>query len=181
MEMVDIELEDLDRWTSLEKAVEVCNDQDVFLKYKRDTLYGVIDEQEQLRIFSDLRELMMKAVERKFAEGDFDRLESYRNLDSGAFHFPLLSRISIPVEIYRDSDGKVKGANLHRLGIELDKRLFQQVFDVLVGRKKVRVCAAEDCCGLFIPKGTGYEQIYHARQCQMRMKVRRHRERKKKQ
>lgn len=182
MEMVDIELEDLDRWTSLEKAVEICNDQETFLKYKRDRLYGVVDEQEQLRIFSDLQELMTKAAEGKFAEGDFDRLESYRNLYSGAFHFaPQLSRISIPIEIYRDPEGQIKGVDLHRLGIELDKRLFQQVFEVLVGRKKVRVCAAEDCRKLFIPKGTGHEQIYHDRQCQVRMKVRRYRERQKKQ
>lgn len=182
METIDIELEDLDRWTSLEKAVEICNNQEVFLKYKRDTLYGDINEQEQLRIFSDLRELMMKAAEGKFAEGDFDRLENYRNVYSNVFHFaPQLSRVSIPIEIYRDPEGQIKGFDLHPLGTELDKRLFQQVFDVLVGRKKVGVCAAEDCRKLFIPKGTGSEQIYHSSQCRVRVGVRQHRSRKRKQ
>ena len=180
METVDIELEDLDSWTSLEKTVEICNDQEVFLKYKRDRLYGDVDEQEQLRIFSDLRELMTKVAERKFAEGDFDRLESYRNLYSGAIHFaPQLSRLSIPIEIDRDPEGQIKGVDLHRLGTELDKRLFQQVFDVLVGRKKVRVCAAEDCRKLFIPRGTGSEQIYHSSQCRVRIGMRKTRARKK--
>lgn len=181
METIDIELEDLDRWTLLEKVVEICNDQEAFLKYKRDMLYGDVDEQEQLRIFSDLRELMMKAADGKFAEGDFDRLESYRNLYSGALRFaPQLSRISIPIEIYRDPEGQIKGVNLHRLGTELDKRLFQQVFDVLVGRKKVRVCAAEDCSKLFIPRGTGSEQIYHSSQCRVRIGMRKNRARQKK-
>jgi len=180
VETVDIELEDLDRWTSLEKAVEICKDQEAFLKYKRDTLYGVVDEQEQLRIFSDLQELMTKAAEGKFAEGDFERLESYCNLDSGALYLaPQLSRLSIPIEIYRDPEGQIKGVNLHRLGIELDKRLFQRVFDVLVGRKKARLCAAEDCRELFIPKGTGNEQIYHSSRCRVRIGMRSTRARKK--
>jgi hypothetical protein len=182
METVDIELKDLEKWTSLEKAVEICNDQEAFLKYKRDKLYGAVDEEKQLPIFSDIRELMTKAAEGKFAEGDFERLESYRNLDSGALRFaPQLSKVFIPVEVYRDPDEQIKGIDLQRVDVELNKRLFQQVFDVLVGRKKVSVCAAEDCRKLFIPKGTGYEQIYHSSRCQVRVGVRKHRARKREQ
>lgn len=181
METIEIEWEDIEKWTSLEKTVEICNDQEAFLEYKRDKLYGAVDEEKQLPIFSDLRELMMKVAEGRFAEGDFKRLEIYRNLYSGAFRFTLESKVSIPVEVYRDSDGQIRGIDLQRVDVELNRHLFQQVFNVLVGKKKVRVCAAEDCCQLFISKGTGYEQIYHDHRCQVRVGARKHRARKKKQ
>lgn len=184
METVELNVADLKRWTSLEKVVEYCQHQDRFLQMKLDMLRQ-IDKDQQIRIWSDLNELMTKAVgvSGGFKRGDYDRLNGYQHQWSGAFSFDA-ERVHIPVRVYQDAESRViEAIDLRCLDIEINKRLFEHVFLVLTGQDSVKVCEAKNCHRLFTPRlftpeKRGYKQIYCSKRCGTRDRMRSFRQRK---
>jgi len=57
-----------------------------------------------------------------------------------------------PTDITRDASGRMIGVTLNFLDNEINKRWFNHIYEILVGREDVRLCAEKDCSNLFIRK-----------------------------
>jgi len=163
--------------TSLEKALEVT-DQAKWLEFKKSYLWIQFNHEKEKKIFDEYRRLMYKAVERNFESGDYEDLNKYRTVDSTMWDEALetingvTGQIHIPAPILRrDEDGKIIEIDLSYFDAEINVALFTHIFDILVGRSDVRMCEAEDCDKLFIPKRKN--QKYHSNLCRQRQYDRR--------
>ena len=144
-----IENSRVEELTTLEMALEAYH-KDNFFSIKRNLLGSEFDEGVQTEIWKDYHDLMYKAASSGFEEGDFERLESYRNLVS---YWELVSdetRLFFPTEITRDESGMIIRVSLDSLDNEITKRLFEHVHNILIGLEVVRECPAEDCLNLFL-------------------------------
>lgn len=144
----------IDKLTTLETALEVYRE-DKFLTVKRELLGSEFDEEAQTKIWEDYHDLLHKAVLGKFEKGDIERLEKYRRLEG---HFEILSNLTgggklyFPTDLIRDNAGQIVRVTYDFFDNEITKRWFDHVFNILVGREDVRVCADEDCSNFFIRK-----------------------------
>jgi len=142
----------VDELTTVEMALKVYH-KDEFLSIKRELLGDDFDEDVQSQIWKDYHELMNKAACGGFEEGDFERLEFYRDLVG---HWDLASDakwLYFPTEIGRDESGDIVGVSLDTLDNEIVKRWFGHAYLVLIGKEVVRECAAMDCPNLFLHHG----------------------------
>jgi len=147
-----IERSRVDELTTLEMALKVYH-KDKFLSTKRELLGSEFDEEAQTKIWKDYHDLMYKAASSGFEEGDFERLESYRNLMG---YWELVSdetRLFFPTEITRDESGRIIGVSLDSLDNEITKRWFEHIHNILIGHRVVFECAAKDCLNLFLRHG----------------------------
>ena len=168
---MEIDKELFGKLTSLPKALEVYK-KDNFLKFKRDLLAGECDEGEQIRIWEDYHNLMFKAAKKTFNPTDWELLQSYRFsiTDSDKVLQMLNSMrdaIHIPAPEIYSKEGGVEFSREY-LDKEVTTKLFEQIFNVLVGLEEIRVCAADDCGELFIPSPQGRGQEYHSKNCYWR-------------
>lgn len=144
----------IEELTTLEKALEVYHE-DKFLTVKKKLLGPEFDEETQTKIWQDYHDLFGKAVLRKFEEVDIERLERYRRLEG---HFENLSYLTggekfyFPTDLIRDNAGQIVRVTYDFFDNEITKRWFNHIYDILVGREDVRVCAGEDCSNFFIRK-----------------------------
>lgn len=149
MDTIAFEKSWIDELTTLEMALQVYH-KNKFLAVKRKLLGPEFDEGVQTEIWEDYHDLMYKAASGGFERGDFERLESYRQLMG---YWKLVSdetRLFFPTEITRDKSGQIVRVTLNSLDNEVTKRWFEHVHNILIGREVVRVCAAEDCPNLFL-------------------------------
>jgi len=129
---------------------------DKFLGIKREILPEFeFDEETHTIIWQDYHDLFRKAVLGKFEEGDIERLEKYYRLEG---HFELLSNLTssaklyFPTNITRDNAGQIIKVTFDFFDNEITKRWFNHIYEILVGREDVRICADEDCSNFFIRK-----------------------------
>lgn len=178
-----IDPERFKKWFSLEKALEVY-DRDNFLALKRELLDQEFDKDRQIEVWKDYHDLMFKAASKTFNRSDLKLLEQYR---TPIIEYDETLRIlnsvrggtHLPAEPISDKEGKVEFSRKY-LDQEVNVRLFEHIFNVLVGLEDIRVCAARDCQKLFIPTPQGREQRYHSQNCYWREYRRQERARKRK-
>lgn len=199
----DFDPKDFDEWTSLEETVACVQDPDRFLELKKSKVYDKMpdgkefNKEEQLRIYNDLRNLLVRAASSFKEKGDYECLMQYLRQDSGArylgsleadysqtadfpFSPPVRDRvaiISIPLEDYDCESGDAY-ITLKHVDDEITKRLFYHVWLILIGREKIGVCSAEGCTEPFVPKTS--LQKFHDIRCRERQNNRNSRRRKKK-
>lgn len=144
----------IDELTTLEKALEVYHE-DKFLTVKKKLLGSEFDEETQTKIWQDYHDLFGKAVLGKFEKGDIERLERYRRLEG---HFETLSNLTggeklyFPTDLIRDNAGQIVRVTFDFWDNEITKRWFNYIYEILVGREDVRLCADEACSNFFIRK-----------------------------
>lgn len=154
MDTIMVERSRIDELTTLEMALEVYH-KEKFLAIKQELLRFEFDEEAQAKIWQDYHDLFRKAVLGKFEEGDIERLECYRQLEG---HFEVLSNLTggeklyLPTNITRDDLGKIVRVTFDFFDNEITKRWFNHIYEILVGREDVRVCADEKCSNFFIRK-----------------------------
>jgi len=150
MDTIMFERSRIDELTTLEMALQVYH-KDNFLAKKQELLGPEFDEEAQTKIWEDYRDLMYKAASRSgFEPGDFERLESYRKRPG---YWGLVSdktRLYFSTELTRDESGQIVRITLNTLDNEVTKRWFEHLYNILIGREVVRVCAAADCPNLFL-------------------------------
>lgn len=183
MAFMEIDKELFRKLTSLQKALEVY-EKDKFLQFKRDLLVEEFDEDEQIRIWEDYHNLMFKAAKKTFNPNNWELLQSYRysmtGLDPVAQLFnSMREAIHIPAQEIYSQEGRVEFSRKY-LDQEVTAKLFEHIFNVLVGLEEIRVCAADDCEELFIPAPQGREQEYHSQNCYWREYRRKERSQKRK-
>ena len=180
-EFLEIYPELFNKWTSLEKALEVYN-RDRFLEFKRNLLEEEFDEDKQFKVWEDYHKLMFKAANNSFRTGDWELLQSYRfsmtDIDPTLRLLNFMGEaVHIPAPSETNKEGEVRLSRKY-LDQEVTAKLFEHVFKVLVGLEDLRVCAARDCEELFIPTPQGREQKYHTKNCYWREYRRKERARK---
>jgi len=168
----------IDELTTLEMALQAYH-RDKFLEIKRKVLPEFeFDEETQIKIWQDYHDLFRKAVLGKFEKGDIERLEYYHRLEG---HYEILSfgstKLYFSTDITRDASGRMVGVTLNFLDNEINKRWFNHIYNVLVGREDVRLCAEKDCSNLFIRKRRKDKKFCSAT-CQNRDWQRKHRKKK---
>jgi hypothetical protein len=179
MDTIMFEKTRVDELTTLEKALDVYH-KDKFLAVKEELLGPEFDEEAQTRIWKDYHDLFRKAVLGKFEEGDIERLEKYRRLEG---HFETLSNLTggeklyFPTDFIRDNAGQIVRVTFDFFDNEITKRWFNYIYDVLVGREDVRVCAEEDCSNFFVRKRRKDKKFCSAT-CRQRAWQRKHRKKK---
>ena len=202
------DLKELGEWTSLKETIACCQSRDRFFKLKRSKVYiGVFedrfDEEDQLEVFNDLRDLMVKAVDTGWKREDETLLMKYLQQNSGAsalapigdypsdstpfpFSPPIVGTtvvaLDIPISewsIIASSDSKDMNLTPRYIDTEINKRLFYHVWLVLTREEQVGVCTAEDCEQFLIPQPRGSEQLYCSQKCRSRQNVRNFRRRQK--
>jgi hypothetical protein len=142
----------IDELTTLEKALEVYHE-DKFLTVKKKLLGPEFDEETQTKIWQDYHNLFGKAVLGKFEKGDIERLEKYRRLEGRLETLSILTgdeKLYFPTDLIRDNAGQIVRVTYDFFDNEITKRWFNHIYEILVGREDVRVCAAEDCPNLFL-------------------------------
>jgi len=76
---IEVNVEDLEKWTSLQKVIEIFQDESRFLQLKKEALKEV-DRKKQIDVFKDFNALMRKAKEGTRLEADDkELLKSYRH------------------------------------------------------------------------------------------------------
>lgn len=180
---LEIDPQRLEKWISLKKALEVY-DKDNFLAFKRELLDQEFDKDRQLSVWKDYHDLMFKAASRTFDYSDLELLNQYRGSITESDEVlrtlkKVRGKIHLPAPPIQDKEGKVEISRKY-LDQEVNVRLFEHVFNVLVGLEHIRVCAARDCEELFIPAPQGREQRYHSKNCYWREYRRKERARKRK-
>ena len=154
MDTIMIERSRIDEWTTLEMALQVYH-RGKFLTVKQELLGPEFNEEAQTKIWEDYHDLFGKAVLGKFEEGDIERLECYRRLEG---HFETLSNLTggekfyFPTDLIRDNAGQIVRVAFDFFDSEITKRWFGHIYEILVGREDVRVCADESCSNFFIRK-----------------------------
>jgi len=149
MDTIMVERSRIDELTTLEVALDVYH-KDKFLAKKQEILGPEFNEEAQTKFWVDYHDLMYKAASSSFEKGDFERMESYRKLPG---YWELVSdktRLYFPTEITRNESGQIIRVTLNTLDNEVTKRWFEHIYNILIGREVVRVCAAEDCPNLFL-------------------------------
>lgn len=148
----------MDEQTTLETALRVFHKSEwLAAKRKLFRQQGLnehkIDEEEQGKIWEIYHELMQKAVHHRFESGDIERLEYFLYHLKGSHKlFSSETQLRIPVNLKRDTAGKIVPVDLQFYENEITTRWFQHVYDILVGRADVRMCSAPDCQELYIRK-----------------------------
>jgi len=172
--------EQFNKLTSLEKALDVFEEAK-WLDFKRSYLGLLLDEDKERDIYKNYHDLMVHAVEGKFKQGDYDTLQECRNVDPTVWDEGIKTIDSVTGQIHvqapilkRSPNGEIIEIDLCYLDAQITAALFSHIFDVLVGRSDVRICEAEDCDQLFIPKRR--HQKYHSNLCKQRQYRRRHSE-----
>lgn len=199
---LDFDPKDFDEWTSLEETVACVQDPNRFLELKKSKVYEKMpggkgfNKGEQLRIYDDLRNLLIKVASADFEEGDYECLMKYLNQDSGArylgsleadysqtAYFPfnppvgdLVAIISIPIEDY-DYESEKVCVTLKHIDEEITKRLFYHIWLIMIGREKIRICSAEGCSEPFIARRK--LQRFHSPSCRNKQNLRNSRRRRK--
>jgi hypothetical protein len=154
MDTIMFERSRIDGLTTLEKALEVYH-KDKFLAVKKELLGPEFNEETQTKIWQDYHDLFAKAVLRKFEKGDIERLEKYRRLEGRLETLSILTgdeKFYFPTDLIRDNAGQIVRVTYDFFDNEITKRWFNHIYDILVGREDVRVCAEEDCSNFFIRK-----------------------------
>lgn len=149
MDTIIVEKIKVDELTTLDVALKAYH-REKFLAIKQELLGSEFDKEAQAKIWEDYHDLMSKAVFSDFDNGDFKRLESYRQLEGC---FELVSdetRLFFPTEITRDESGQFLGVTLTFLDQEVTKKWFEYIYDILIGQKQLHQCAAADCSNLFL-------------------------------
>lgn len=154
MDTIMFEKSRIDELTTLETALDVYH-KDKFLTVKKDLLGPEFNEEAQTKIWEDYQDLFCKAVLGKFEKGDIERLERYRRLEG---HSEVLSnftggeKLYFPTDLIRNNAWQIVRVTFDFFDREITKRWFNHIYDILVGREDVRVCADEDCSNFFIRK-----------------------------
>lgn len=155
MDTIVFEKSYIDELTTLETALDIYHE-DKFLAKKQEILGPEFNEEAQTKIWEDYHDLFGKAVLGKFEEGDIERLEKYRRLEGRFETLSILTRVTggeklyFPTNLIRDDLGKIVRVTFDFFDNEITKRWFNYIYDILVGREDVQVCAAEDCPNLFL-------------------------------
>ena len=156
MDTIMFERARLDELTTLEVALDVYH-KDKFLTVKRELLGPEFDEEAQTKIGEDYHALLYKAAAKTFGKGDIERLDYYRQLGNIEI-LPNEIQLFYPTEVFfqttitRDNSGKIVKVSLNFFDHEITRRWFDYIYDVLVGRVDIRVCAAKDCSNLVLRK-----------------------------
>jgi hypothetical protein len=149
MDTIMFERSRIEELTTLEKALEVYH-KEKFLAVKKELLGPEFDEETQTKIWEDYHDLMYKAASSGFEKGDYERLEFYRKLPGYWGMVSDETRLYFLTEITRNESGQIIKVTLNTLDNEVTKRWFEHIYNILIGRELVRVCAAEDCPNLFL-------------------------------
>lgn len=192
----------LNKWTTLEKAVEVAESFDNFLALKQGMLDEILkqdvkevdlkqifklDKGRELQVYNDFHDLMIKAVNETLEPTDLKKLDDYRYQPSRLFSHDFLNQASVDLPEYGISETYpvfinypgVGFADWDSLSTEINRRLFQHLSHVMAKIEEVRACTSSDCNRLFLPTYRGKEQMFCSPKCATRERVRNFRARKK--
>jgi len=147
----------IDKLTTIDVALQVYH-KDKFLDVKRRIIPEFeFDEEAQTKVWEDYHNLLYKAASKTFGKGDIERLDYYRQLGNieilpNEIQLFYPTKVFFPTTITRDNLGKIVKVSHSFLDHEITRRWFEHIYDVLVGRVDLRVCAAKGCLNLVLRK-----------------------------